>query len=262
MKNTLDVFQNLKTKFLEIIPDVLLSLLVLLIGYLVGRLIKYLVVRLFLYLSKLVKHKFHNFNFRQAGSFLGTAFFWVIIFSSILIVTDILGITILTKWFQSIVYYIPNVIAAILIVFAALILSNLVSDGLISLSKRNGVKYSATLTKTIRYVLLLLSIIIALDQIGIEIALLKDIIDIVLAALLFGGSLAFALGSRASVSNILACYYLRKRYKEGDEIQIGKTRGVIIKISNANVVLENDIGQVTIPAKIFNESKSYLIIKE
>ena len=158
-------------------------------------------------------------------------------------------------------HYIPNIIAAILIVFSALILGNLISDMLLSLGRRTGVKYSTTLIKTIRFVILLLAVVIALDQIGVEISLLINIIDIVLAALLFGGALAFALGARTSVSNILACYYLRKRYKEGDEIQIGKTRGIIIKIDTTNVVMDNEIGQITIPAKIFNETKSYLITK-
>lgn len=261
MKNIEDIIQNLKNQFLELVPNILISLLVLGIGYLIARLIKYLVIRLFRYLGKLARRKFSNLNFKQAGSFLGTAFFWLILFSSVLLITDILGLTVLTNWFQGIVHYIPNIFAAILIVFGAIVLGNLSSDLLLSLGKRTGIKYSATLVRLIRFVLLVVAIIIALDQIGIEISLLIDIIDIVLATLLFGASLAFGLGARTSISNILACYYVRKRYKEGDEIQIGKTRGIIIKIEATNVVMDNEIGQVTIPAKIFNETKSYLITR-
>ncbi|MGB3149026.1 MAG: mechanosensitive ion channel domain-containing protein [Maribacter sp.] len=186
----------------------------------------------------------------------------MIIFSSILVITDILELTVLTNWFQSIIHYVPNILAAILIVFTAIILGNLVSDTLLSVGKRTGIKYSTTLVRIIRFVLLLLAIVIALDQIGIEIALLINIIDIVLAALLFGAALAFGLGARTSISNILACYYIRKRYKVGDEIQVGKTRGIIIKIDTTNIVMDNEIGQVTIPAKLFNETKSYLIKKD
>jgi small-conductance mechanosensitive channel len=217
---------------------------------------------LFGYLGHSARKKFPHINFKQAGSFLGTAFFWLIIFSSILVITDILELTVLTNWFQSIIHYVPNILAAILIVFTAIILGNLVSDTLLSVGKRTGIKYSTTLVRIIRFVLLLLAIVIALDQIGIEIALLINIIDIVLAALLFGAALAFGLGARTSISNILACYYIRKRYKVGDEIQVGKTRGIIIKIDTTNIVMDNEIGQVTIPAKLFNETKSYLIKKD
>jgi len=55
---------------------------------------------------------------------------------------------------------------------------------------------------------------------------------------------------------------LRKGYKIGDEIQIGDTKGKITKINSNNVVLENEIGRLTIPAKEFNETKSYLIKRE
>lgn len=262
MKEVKVIVQNLKEQLMELLPDILVSLLVLVLGYLLARLIKYLVKKLFGYLGHLARKNFPHINFKQAGSFLGTACFWLVLFSSILIITDILGLTVLTQWFQGIIQYIPNLLAAILIVFAALMLGNLVSEALVSVGKRTGIKYSTTLIRIIRFAFLLLAIVIALDQIGIEIALLRDIIDIVLAALLFGAALAFGLGARTSIGNILACYYLRKRYKVGDEIKVGKTRGIIIKIDATNVIMDNEIGQVTIPAKLFNETKSYLIKKD
>lgn len=262
MEHVKDVFQNLTDKLLELIPDILMSLFILFLGYVVARVFKYLVKKLFVYLGKLARRKFTHINFEQAGSFLGTAFFWLVMFSTILLITDILGLTMLTNWFQGIIHYVPNLIAAILIIFSAIILGNLVSETLRSIGKRTGVKYSATLVRLIRFVLLVLAIVIALDQIGIEIGLLINIIDIVLASLLFGAALAFGLGARTSISNILACYYLRKRYKVGDEVQVGKTRGVIIKMEATHIVMENEIGQVTIPAKVFNETKAYVLKKE
>ncbi|MGB5942076.1 MAG: hypothetical protein WBG71_04290 [Leeuwenhoekiella sp.] len=255
------LFQRLIEKLLDIIPDILISLLVLILGYITARLVKYLVWKLFAYLGSLARRKFPRINFTQAGTFLGTAIFWLILFSSVLLITDLLGLTVLTLWFQSIIHYIPNILAAILIVFAAIILGNLVSDALLSLGKRTGIKYSATLVRLIRFVLLLMAVVIALDQIGIEIALLINIIDIVLASLLFGAALAFGLGAKSSIGNILACYYLRKRYKVGDEVQVDDVKGIIIKFEATNLVIDNELGQITIPAKIFNESKTYLIKK-
>lgn len=262
MQDIKEIFQHLKNELVLLIPNILISLLVLGIGYLIARLVKFLVIKLFRYLGQLTKRRFSNLNFNQAGVFLGTAFFWLIIFSSILLITDILGLTVLTKWFQSIIHYLPNIFAAILIVFASVMLGNLVSDLLLSVSKRTGLQYSSTLVRVIRFLLIAMAIIIALDQVGIEISLLINIIDIVLAAVLFGAALAFALGARTSISNILACYYIRKNYRVGDEIQIGKTKGTIVKIDTTNVVLQNEIGRVIIPAKEFNENKSYLIIKD
>jgi len=262
MQNIKEVFRRLQYELIELIPKILMSLIVLLIGYLVARLVKFIVIRLFHYLDKLTKRKFSKVNFEGAGSFLGIAFFWLVLFFSVVLITEILALSILTQWFQSILQYIPNIFAATLIIFAAIILGNLLTNLIESVSERTGFRESTLFSRIIRFALISLAVIIALDQVGLEISLLIDIIDIVLAALLFGGALSFALGARASVSNILAAYYVRKGYKVGDVIQIGETKGKITKINSTNVVLENEIGRLTIPAKEFNESKSYLIKRD
>ncbi|MGB5227068.1 MAG: mechanosensitive ion channel domain-containing protein [Eudoraea sp.] len=256
------ILRNLKDDFIALVPNILISILVLGIGYLIARLAKHLVIQLIEYIGRIVTRRFKTINFKQAASFIGIAFFWLIIFSSILLITDILGLTVLTNWFESIIHYVPNVLAAILIIFAAIIIGNLVSDMIISLSKRFGLEYSSTLAKIAQFLLLFMAVIIAMDQIGIEISFLINIIDIILASVLFGATLAFGLGARTSISNILAAFYVRKYYKEGDEIQIGDIRGRIIKIDSTSIVLDYEKGQVTIPAKQFNENISFLITKK
>lgn len=256
------IFQNIKNEFLELIPNILMSLVVLGLGYLIARLVKYFVIRLINYIGGLLKRRFKTINLRQAGSFIGAVFFWLIIFSSVLLITDILGLTVLTNWFENILQYVPNAIAAILIIFAAIIMGNFLYDLIESVSTRAGLEYSSTLGRIAQFFVLSMAIFIAIDQIGIEITFLINIIDIVLAAILFGGALAFGIGSKTSVSNILAAFYVRKTYKEGDDVEIGKIRGRILKINPTNVVLDNEKGEVTIPAKEFNERKSFLITKK
>jgi len=251
-----------KDGFLELLPKILTSLLVLVIGYLVARILKYFITSSVNYLGRLLSRSFKSLNFNLAGSFLGLAFFWLIMFCSVLLVTDILGLSIITDWFQSIIQYIPNVLAAIVIILAAIILGNVISDFVVTLSVRAGLDYGTTLSKIVKFGLIFMAVIIALDQIGIEIAILINIIDIILAAVLFGAALAFGLGAKTSISNILAAYYVRKAYKEGDKIQIGKVKGVIVKIESTNVVVSNEQGQVNIPTKHFSEAKSYLIAND
>ncbi|WP_112379172.1 mechanosensitive ion channel family protein [Flagellimonas maritima] len=255
------ILSKLKNHFLELAPNIIISLLVLGSGYLIARLVKYIVIRFVNYIAVIVSRRFKTVNFKQAGSFIGVAFFWLIIFSSILLITDILGLTVLTNWLESVIKYVPNLLAAILIIFASIIIGNLLSDLIISVSKRLGLEYGTTLGRIARFLLLAMAIVIAMDQIGIEISFLVNIIDIVLAALLFGAALAFGLGARTSISNILASFYVRKRYKEGDEVQIGEIKGTIVKIDATSVILDSEIGQATVPAKNFNETKSFLITK-
>jgi small-conductance mechanosensitive channel len=257
-----NILLQLKDELLELIPNILISLLVLGIGYLVARLVKYLISRLMTYIGRFIGSRFNTVDLTQAAHFIGVAFFWLIIFSTVLLITDILGITVLTTWFGNILEYTPNVLAAILIIFAAIILGNFVTGMITSLAERIGLAYGNTLGGIAQALILFTAVVIAIDQIGIEVTFLINIIDIVLAALLFGASLAFGLGARTSVSNILAAFYVRKIYKVGDLVQVGETKGIITKIDATTVFLENENGQVIIPAKEFNESKSFLINKK
>lgn len=257
-----NILQGLKTDLVDLIPNILISLVVLGIGYLIARLVKYLIIRLIQYIGRLVSRRFKTINLNQAGTFIGMAFFWLIIFSSVLLITDILGLTLLTNWFQDILQYIPNVLAAILIIFAAIIIGNFIYEFINSISERVGLEYSTTLGRIAQFLILFTAIIIAIDQIGIEISFLIHIIDIALAALLFGAALAFGLGARTSVSNILAAFYVRKNYKEGDVVQIGKIKGKITKIELTNVILDHENGQVIIPANEFNKTTSFLLTKK
>ncbi|MGB5818421.1 MAG: mechanosensitive ion channel domain-containing protein [Saonia sp.] len=262
LKDIDTVLLDLKDGFLELVPNILISLLVLGIGYLLARFIKYLVKRSIKYLGQLIGSRFNAPDLEHAASFIGVAIFWLIIFFSILLVTDILGLAILTVWFERILQYLPNVLAAILIIFAAIIIGNFIYGTIVSFASRVGMTYGTTLGRIAQSLILFTAIIIAIDQIGIEISFLINIIDIVLAGLLFGTALAFGLGARTSVSNILAAFYVRKMYKVGDYIQIGKVKGTITKIDTTNVCLDSENGQVTIPAKEFNEVTSFLINKK
>ena len=109
---------------------------------------------------------------------------------------------------------------------------------------------------------MVITIIIAIDQIGVDITFLTSLLYIVLATLLFGAAMAFGLGAKTSVSNILASYYIHRTYSEGNIIRIGEHEGRIIKITSTSVFLETESGQVIIPTKDFNEQKSILLDKK
>jgi hypothetical protein len=256
------ILQSLKDDLLELIPNILISVVVLGIGYLLARLVKYLMVRLIRYLGKIISRRIRGANLEEAATFIGIAFFWIILFSTILLITDILGLRVLTAWFESILQYTPNLLAAILIIFAAVILGNFIATLVTNLGKKIGLDYGATLGRIAQSIILFTAIVIAIDQIGIEVNFLINISDIVLAALLFGAALAFGLGARDSVSNILASCYVRKMYKAGDYIQVGAVKGTIVKIDSTHVLLENETGQLSIPSKSFNQRNSSLISKK
>ena len=168
----------------------------------------------------------------------------------------------MSRGFEVILLYSPNVLAAILIISIGIILGKYIATTISGLSVSLGFSNAETLGKIIKYLTILSAFIIAVDQVGFEVGLIVNMLNIVLAALLFGACFAFALGAKTSVGNILANYYVRKLYKVGDRIKIGEIQGTITKIEGTVVILETESGQYVIPAKEFNESKSLLMKKD
>ena len=78
-------------------------------------------------------------------------------------------------------------------------------------------------------------------------------------AKLGAAALAFGLGAHNTVSNIIAAHYVRKAYRVGDSVRIGKQQGRIIEITQIAVLLDTDEGRVMVPTRQFNEEVSVLL---
>lgn len=262
IKEFKQLLDNILSEIILHIPDILLAIIVLITGFLLAKLIRKLTKRFISYLHRLINDKLSgrrlNVDLQGSAGFIATAFFWIILLFSIALITQILELSFLTKWFEGLINYLPNVIAALVIVFSGFIAGKLIGDLIVSIVLRSGLPNGKYLGNIVRYVILSISIIIAIDQLGIEIAFLTTLVSIVLGALLFGAALAFGLGAKTSVSNILSSYYIQKTYEIGNAIQIGDTEGVITKITPTSVTLDTESGQVIIPAKDFNEMKTVI----
>ena len=260
-----DLINDLMAKIIDLIPSLVLALLIFILGLTLAWLIKRLIRRLINYLDLIInerlKTKLLSVDLRSISSLISKTFYWAIVIITIAIVTHIIGLPVLTIWIDGFINYLPNILAAVLIVFAGIIVGKLAGDLISSGTSRSGIPNAVKLGNFVRYILLTISILIAVDQIGIDILFIIIIICIVLAALLFGAALAFGLGARTSVNNILSSYYLQKTYKEGDTIRIDDIEGIIIKITPTTVVIESTSGQISIPAKDFSEKMTVLIRK-
>ena len=265
--NELNKFlSNLLNSTIELLPLFASSLIVLLVGYFIGRLFRFLTKKFInnlprLFINKKIKNRLYQVNFEHSAIHISNIVFWMILFFTLLLISEIIGVQIITAWFSGIVYFLPNILVAVVIIFFGIIGGRLAGNLIVSAANQADISYGNVIGKMAQYGLLFISIIIAVDQLGIEISFLIHIIDIVLAALLFGAALAFGLGAKLSVSNILASYYIHHNYKEGDRVKIDEIEGQIVKINSNSVVLNTKEGQVNIPAKLFSDKISFLLNK-
>jgi hypothetical protein len=262
-----NIFIQFRENLIPFIPQLVFALIIIAVGILVARLFRVLVTRLIKNLDKLaISKKYQNrisqIRLDESALFVGRVVFWIIFAFFLTAATEVLSLPIITAWLSGLVNYLPNILVAAIIILMGFIGGRVIRDLIISATAKAGMLHGDVLGKIAQYTIVLITILIAVDQVGIDIAVLIGVIDIVLAAILFAAALAFGLGARTSISNILASYYLQSRYQEGQFIKIAEIKGKIIQITPTSVIIETSEGQISIPAKKFSEEISTLLKNE
>lgn len=93
-------------------------------------------------------------------------------------------------------------------------MGKLLSELISSVSLRAGFPHGNALGRVAQSLILFIAIIIVIDQIGIEVTFLINLISIILAAVLFGGA-GFRYRRQDFRQQHFGGFYVRKLYREG-----------------------------------------------
>jgi small-conductance mechanosensitive channel len=258
------MLNQLENIILSFLPKLAVAVVIFLVGFALARLIKALMNRFINRMDRILPSKSLQKKLRQLSTdpstrLVSNLIYWIVIIFFLTAATEILGLPIITNWLGGLVNYLPNLLLAALLIFTGVIGGRLLRDTINTAATKAGATYGEVIGQFANYVILSIAILLAITQIGVDLAILSGIIYIVLAAILFGAALAFGFGAKTSISNILACYYMQARYQIGETIKIDNIEGRIIEFTSTSLILESDKGQITIPAKKFNEESSVLI---
>ncbi len=196
--------QNLWQMVVAFLPALVGALLVLIVGLIVAAGLERLVERLVYYLKldallrKLgVEMHLERANLElNAGRFLGRVVYWFILIAFFLASSDILGFTALSGFLGDVLLYIPNVIVAALIVFAAVVVANFLK-GLVLASVLGARLHAAKFLGLLAWwTVVVFGLLTAAVQLNIAVAVINTVITGVVAMLALAGGLAFGLGGR------------------------------------------------------------------
>ncbi len=172
-----------------------------------------------------------------------------------LLALQTLSVSIVQTWLAVLLEYVPQLILAGLIILSGYLLGVLTRSLLAGLM---GVGPAHLVPRFAQLLVVTAAVLTGLAQTAIDISFISDVL-IILLAFFFGGlSLAFALGSRQLVENLLARRAV-DRYRIGDRVRVNDAEGAIIEILNTAVVLESEQGVLTVPTSRFVDSEVLLI---
>ncbi len=241
------------------LPNILGALALLIGGWVLARVLGFACARLIRGLDNLLRrHGMERLLIRvgferSASDLVGSVVYWLIFLVFFAAATETLGLPVVAAWLGGVSNYLPRVLVAGLILLAGFLAGSIARDALTSAASAAGIAYSGLLGRTVYIAVVLIAIITGIDQIGIESRFLTATITIVIASIVGAGALAFGLGSRTAVSNIIASHYVRQIYRVGHNVKIGEAQGRIAEITNTVVIIENANNRLIVPAKEFSE---------
>lgn len=255
-----DMFGETYRSFLEYLPHLGAALLLLLAGWLIARLLRSVVIRLAGGLNTALARISAWSGTRRrltltpgARSLIGNVVFWVVILLFIAMAARVARLELFTTWLDRIVAYLPTLFAGGLILLAGYFVSTVVRDLVVAALHSAGSTHSEFLGRVTQSAIFLAAIVIGLDQIGIDITFLTILFSIVVGGLLASLSLAYGLGARVLVANLLGARYLQRLLEPGQVARISGIEGQVLELTPTSVILATDDGRMSIPAKLFQE---------
>jgi len=209
------IFNQFWVKFSNFLPDFFLGLLILILGLIISEIVKkvFSTILTFLRLENLLqKAKLLSKNNTKLWiEVLAELLKWTIVVLFLIPTLEVWGLSRATAVINQFLFYIPNVIVAVVISFVGIIASNLVADLVRHSISTMGADSANALAVFSKSVIVFFTILIVLSQLGVAQDLIRILFTGIVAMLTIAGGLAFGLGGQSMAKEVLE--NLKKKLK-------------------------------------------------
>lgn len=204
-------FSGLWVRFINFLPVVVTAIVVLVVGWIVAVIVGKLVTKIIktVKIDEIVEKAKIGGKFKEAGielsvsGFIGGVVKWFLILVFLMAATDILGLSQVTDFLNQVIFYIPNIVVATVILAISFLVGNLVYNIVRHSTRAAGVFSAALLAVVSKWAIVIFGVLAALIQLGIAPTMLNTIFIGIIAALSLAIGLAFGLGGKEEAAAIL-----------------------------------------------------------
>ncbi|MGH7469440.1 MAG: mechanosensitive ion channel family protein [Longimicrobiales bacterium] len=143
------------------------------------------------------------------SSVLAKLVFWTVMLLVILLGASALGVEAVSTLFAELLAYLPNVIAAVIVLVLGILLGEFVKD--LVLASAGGLHGAVTLARAAKGAVILLAVFMALEQLDIAQDIVLVFFIAVVGAAALAAGIAFGLGARDVAAEVTRGWYERNR---------------------------------------------------
>ncbi len=254
-------FSHLMDSVITAAPKVLVGIVLVILGLVVAKAIE-LILRFILTrirFDKLMEkagidRALQRIGLRQQlNVFIPRLAYFLILFMLAKTATDALGLIAISSAIGAFFSYLPNIIAALLLVILGTSLGQFAGDMVRESAQNSGIDFAPSLGKLVSGLIIFVVSMMAIGQLKIDTAIVRIVTSFVLggAALAFGVS--FGMGTRDVIRHITAGFYTRKFLQIGQQVEILNQRGELTEINATHAILRSDDHDISVANAAFLE---------
>jgi small-conductance mechanosensitive channel len=250
-------------KTMGVLPNIIGAFILILIGWLVAKGISWAVKRVLTsiglnrWTAKLNNSEFFSENEVKfdAVKVISQFAYWIVILLFVITASETLGWSAVSHEIGGLIRYIPKLISAIIILVIGLYIASVIRKAIHATFSSVGISGAKGISTMAFYIIAIFLSITALNQAGIDTSVITNNITIILGSVLFAFAIAFGLGSKELLQNMLSGMYSRRTFHVGQKIKMDDIIGIIDTMDSLNITIQTQSGRVVIPAQQFLNSR-------
>lgn len=204
-------FQSVSDKLIQFLPQLVIAVLILLIGWILGVLLGRVVSEIIrsVKLDDALKRAGVAEVLRKgdivlnSGRFVGTLIKWFIIVIFLVAALDILHLQQVTEFLDRVLGYLPQVIVAVFIVLIATILGDVMGRIVTASAQAADLQKAVLVGKATKWTIWIFAILIALDQLGVDTTFIHTAFTGLIVAISLALGISFGLGGQATAARFI-----------------------------------------------------------
>jgi len=189
-------------QLLAFAPAILGALLILLVGGMIAKVLEQLIIKALklvtldkladqIQLSTLLSRGGIR---RKPSELVGAIIYWIVMLAFVMTALNALNLTVAAELFQQLIGFLPNVVAAVFILIVGVFAAAFLSATVRTAASNTGVVQAHLLGQAVQTVVVIFSVVAALQQLRIQ--FVGEVFLIVLAGITLAAALAFGLGCK------------------------------------------------------------------
>ena len=198
--------------FRTYIPNILAAFIFVLFGLFIARMLSSMLekflrkVQLDTYTSKVgINEILIRFGFgKSPAHVISFLVYWSLLLVFFVTAANMLNLTVISAILEKfLVGFVPRIAAAIFIGFGGLLFARFLSEVVQNAATANNLKGGSSLSKIVHFVVVVFTLIASIEQLGIEMKMIKGAVDILFASLGLAFAIAVGLGAKDIAHDVI-----------------------------------------------------------